>query len=143
MKTVVVNQKSILHSWYVVDASNLVLGRLSSRISSILTGKLKPAYSPNQDHGDNVVVINSDKVKITGKKADMKTYFTHSGQPGKEKNRLYSKQMELDSTKVITHAVKGMLPKTNLGRSMLKKLFVYKGAEHPHAAQKPQPLPQA
>jgi large subunit ribosomal protein L13 len=140
MKTAVMDTRAIQRSWYVIDASDKVLGRLASRISSVLMGKTKPAYSPNQDHGDYVIVINSDKVRVTGKKALMKTYFRHSTQPGKEKITSYATQMKLDSTKIITAAVKGMLPKTNLGRTILTKMHVFKGPEHTHAAQKPTEL---
>ncbi|MFP4417821.1 MAG: 50S ribosomal protein L13 [Fibrobacterota bacterium] len=140
MKTVVVNTKSIERKWFVIDASDMVLGRLSSTIANLLMGKAKPAYSPNQDHGDYVIVTNADKVVLTGRKADTKTYFRHSGFPGGEKIRPYKKQMELDPTQVIKLAVKGMIPKTTLGRQILKKLHVYAGDNHPHAAQKPEPF---
>ncbi len=140
MKTVVVNTKSIERKWYVIDASNMVLGRLSSTIANLLIGKTKPAYSPNQDHGDHVIVINASKVILTGRKAETKSYFRHSGFPGGEKIRPFKKQMELDPTAVIKLAVKGMVPKTTLGRQILSKLHVYAGDNHPHAAQKPEPF---
>ncbi len=140
MKTVVVNTTSIERKWYVVDAQDLVLGRISSKIASILMGKGKPAYSPNQDHGDFVVVVNADKIVLTGKKEDMKTYFRHSGYAGGEKIRSFKEQQALDASVVIKKAVHGMCPKTKLGRAIEKKLFVYAGAEHPHAAQKPETL---
>jgi large subunit ribosomal protein L13 len=138
MKTVVVNQNGIKHEWFVIDASEAPIGRLSSTIARLLIGKGKVAYSPNQDHGDFIVVINADKAYLTGKKADMKTYFSHSTQPGKAKYRPFKKQMEMDSTQVIRHSVWGMLPKGPLGRAIYKKLHVYKDASHPHSAQKPQ-----
>lgn len=138
MKTVVVNQNDIKHGWFIVDASEAPIGRLSSAIARLLIGKGKVAYSPNQDHGDNVIVINADKAYLTGKKAEMKTYFTHSQQPGKAKYRPFRKQMQMDSTQVIRHSVWGMLPKGPLGRAIYRKLHVYKDASHPHSAQKPQ-----
>jgi large subunit ribosomal protein L13 len=137
MKTQVVNTKSIERAWYVVDASDQVLGRLASTVANLLIGKTKPSYSPNQDHGDNVVVINADKVKVTGNKAEDKTYFRHSKYPGGGKFRTFNEQLELDSTKIIQHAVKGMCPKNALGRQIVSKLHVYAGGEHQHAAQKP------
>jgi len=140
MKTVVVNPKNINRSWFIVDATDQILGRLASRVASILIGKNKPAYSPNQDHGDYVVVINAEKIRLTGKKPLTKEYFSHSRHPGHERYRPFGTQMRIDPTRVITHAVKGMVPKTTLGRHMLKKLHVYKGKEHPHGAQKPREL---
>jgi large subunit ribosomal protein L13 len=137
MKTVVVNSKSIKHDWYVVDATNQMVGRLASKVANLLIGKNKVAYSPNQDHGDFVVVINAEKVKLSGTKPETKQYFRHSTYPGGGKFRSFKKQMELDPTQVITHAVHGMLSKNPLGRARMKKLFVYNTAEHPHAAQKP------
>lgn len=140
MKTIVVPTKGISRQWYVIDAANRVVGRLASVIAQTLMGKGKVAYSPNQDHGDYVIVINSDKVKFTGKKAEMKSYFRHSGYPGGKRQRPFKKQMALDSTQVIIHAVRGMVPKTKLGRDIMNKLHVYKDAVHPHAAQKPKPF---
>jgi large subunit ribosomal protein L13 len=137
MKTVVVNSKSIKREWYVVDAANMVLGRLAGEVARLLNGKNKPAYSPNQDHGDYIIVINADKVRVTGKKADQKTYFRRSSQPGHAKFRTFKVQMGLDSRKVIQKAVHGMLPKTSLAKNMMRKLHVYKGAEHLHASQNP------
>jgi large subunit ribosomal protein L13 len=141
MKTIVVPTTDISRQWYVIDAANAIVGRLSSRIAQILMGKGKPAYSPNQDHGDYVIVLNSDKVKFTGKKPELKTYFRHSTYPGGKRQRPFKKQMTLDSTQVVIHAVRGMVPKTKLGRAIMGKLHVYKDASHPHAAQKPTPLP--
>ncbi|MBD3321162.1 MAG: 50S ribosomal protein L13 [Chitinivibrionales bacterium] len=140
MKTVVMNHKEIARKWYLVDAKNKVLGRLASDIAGKLIGKNRPAYSPNQDHGDHIIVINADKVAVTGRKAEIKNYFRHSQYPGGEKIRSYKKQMELDSTRIIIHAVKGMVPKNTRGRAILKKLHVYSGESHPHEAQKPEPL---
>ncbi|MGM0443579.1 MAG: 50S ribosomal protein L13 [Fibrobacterota bacterium] len=138
MKTEVFNHKAIERKWYLIDASDMVLGRLASKVAQLLIGKGKPAYSPNQDHGDHVVIVNADKIALTGKKDQMKTYFRHSTYPGGGKERSFREQMEKDSTKVVRDAVHGMVPKTTLGRAIEKKLHVYAGAEHPHAAQKPE-----
>jgi len=140
MKTVVVNTDSIQRQWYVIDGGSLPLGRLASKVAQLLIGKGKVAYSPNQDHGDNIIVINSDKVKLTGKKPETKFYFRHSTYPGGAKFRSYKEQMALDSTQVIVHAVKGMVDKNARGRAILRKLHVYAGNTHPHSAQLPQPL---
>ena len=140
MKTSVVNSKSIKHGWYVVDATDVVLGRLASQVASALIGKGKPAYSPNQDHGDHVIVVNSDKVRLTGNKAETKTYFKPSKYPSGAKRRSFKEQMAQDPAEVIKHAVWGMVPKTTLGRKIIKKLHVYKGESHPHTAQKPQQM---
>lgn len=137
MKTVVVNEKSIKHGWVVVDATNQMVGRLASKVANILIGKGKVAYSPNQDHGDNVIVINAEKIKLSGTKPDVKAYFRHSTYPGGGKFRSFKEQMALDATQVIRHAVHGMVSKNVLGRAIMKKLHVYKNADHPHAAQKP------
>lgn len=140
MKTVVVNADNIARKWYVVDAEGKVLGRLASEIAMLLTGKRKPAFSPNQDHGDYVIVVNADKIVVTGNKATQKTYFRHNNYPGNQVITPFLIQMEKDSTKVVQHAIKGMLPKGPLGRAMLTKLHIYSGAEHLHAAQKPEAL---
>ena len=140
MKTVVVNTKSIERKWYVVDATDVVLGRLATKVANLLMGKGKPAYSPNQDHGDYIVVINAEKVVLTGNKENQKTYFRHSGFPGGEKIRSYKEQQEIDPTVIIKKAVHGMCPKTKLGRAIEKKLFVYAGDNHPHGAQKPETI---
>lgn len=139
MKTVVINPKEIQRSWYVVDAADVPLGRLASVVASLLIGKGKPAYSPNQDHGDNVIVVNAEKVCLTGRKMEMKEYFRHSGRPGGAKVRTVREQMERDPSWVVSHAIRGMVPRnTRRGRAILKKLHVYAGSEHPHTAQKPQ-----
>ena len=140
METVVVNSKSIKHGWVIVDATNQMVGRLASNVATILIGKRKVAYSPNQDHGDFVIVINAEKVKLSGKKPQSKRYFRHSQHPGHEKFRSFKEQMTLDPTQVIRHAVYGMVSKNALGRDIMKKLHVYRNAEHPHAAQKPVPV---
>jgi len=140
MKTVVVDLKSIQRCWYVVDATDQMVGRLASNVANMLIGKSKVAWSPNQDHGDFVIVINAEKVKLSGKKPHTKRYFRHSGHPGGEKFRSFKEQMALDPTQVIRHAVYGMVSKNALGRSIMKKLHVYRNAEHPHAAQRPAPV---
>jgi large subunit ribosomal protein L13 len=140
MKTAVVDTKSIERGWYVVDAAELTLGRLASKAAHVLIGKGKPAYSPNQDHGDYLIVVNADKVRLTGVKPETKTYFRHSGYAGGDKHRSYEEQMKLDSAQVVIHAVKGMVSKNARGRAIMRKLHVYRGPEHPHAAQQPKPL---
>jgi large subunit ribosomal protein L13 len=140
MRTIVVNTDDIVRDWYVVDAANKVVGRLASTLAQILMGKDKVAYSPNQDHGDHIIVINADKVKFTGRKPELKTYFRHSTYPGGKRQRPLKQQMNVDSTQVIIHAVRGMIPKSKLGRSIMKKLHVYRAATHPHLSQKPKEL---
>lgn len=123
--------------WYVVDAQDYVLGRLATNVARILRGKNKPAFAPHQDIGDFVIVINADKVRLTGKKAEQKTYFRHTGYPGGAKFTTYRQMMEKFPERVIENAVRLMLPKNVLGRQMLKKLKVYAGDQHPHQAQNP------
>ena len=126
--------------WWVVDASNVPLGRLASTIATVLRGKHKPSYTPHVDTGDFVVVINAAKVKATGRKLSQKKYFTHTGYIGSIKSITLEDAIEKDAAMPIKHAVKGMLPKNILGRQLLRKLKVYPGAEHPHQAQQPKPL---
>ena len=126
--------------WYVVDATDKTLGRLASEIATILRGKNKPMYAPNIDAGDYVIVINTEKVAVTGKKLDQKVYTHHSGYVGGLKTITLKKQLEKKPEEVLKHAVKGMLPKNALGRKMFSKLHVYAGPEHAHAAQKPEVL---
>jgi large subunit ribosomal protein L13 len=140
MKTVVVDTKSIKHGWVIVDATGQMVGRLASEVATRLIGKRKVAYSPNQDHGDFVIVINAEKIKLSGKKMHTKRYFRHSRHPGGGKFRSFKEQIALDPTQVIRHAVYGMVSKNALGRSIMKKLHVYPKAEHPHSAQKPVPV---
>jgi large subunit ribosomal protein L13 len=140
MKTVVVNEETIKREWLVVDAADQTLGRLASKIAQKLIGKGKTAYSPNQDHGDYIVVLNADKVKLTGTKAETKEYFRHSHYPGGDKYRTFKEQMSLDSTKVVEHAVHGMVPKNARGRAIMRKLHVYSGSAHPHSAQQPKEI---
>lgn len=137
MKTYFPKKEEIKRDWYVIDANGLTLGRLASKIAAIIRGKTKPIYTPYLDTGDYVVVINAEKIKVTGKKLSNKMYARHSGYPGGIKLTNLKTMLEKKPEEVIRLAVKGMLPKGNLGRKMLKKLKVYRGSEHPHAAQKP------
>jgi len=130
----------IERNWYVVDATNQVLGRLASEIAQILRGKHKPTFAPHMDVGDFVVVINADQVRITGRKLEDKTYFRHSGYPGGKKFTTLAEMLEKHPEDVIKKAVKGMLPKNRLARQQIKKLKVYTGPEHPHQAQQPETL---
>lgn len=140
MSSYVQKPHEVERKWYLVDATDKTLGRLSSKIASMLRGKHKPIFTPHVDCGDYVVVINAEKVKVTGKKLEDKEYKRHSGYPGGLKTVTLEKMLEDKPEGVMIHAVKGMLPKGKLGRQMLKKLRVYKGAEHDHSAQKPEKL---
>ena len=140
MKTYTPKATEIERAWWVVDAEGKVLGRLASEIAKVLRGKHKPMYTPHLDTGDHVVVINAEKVRLTGKKEEQKTYFRHSGYMGGDKHIPFEEMREKHPERIIELAVKGMLPKNNLGRLMLKKLKVYAGPEHPHEAQKPEKL---
>lgn len=140
MSTHVTKPADVVRRHYVVDAEGQVLGRLASRVASVLRGKNKVVFSPYMDAGDFVIIVNADKVQITGKKLDQHSYFSHSGYPGAARYVKMRKLMDASPDKVIRHAVKGMLPKNKLGRKMLKKLRVYAGPDHPHEAQQPEPL---
>ena len=140
MKSFMASPATIERKWYVIDAEGQTLGRLSSEIAKILRGKNKPTFTPHIDTGDNVIVINAEKIKVTGKKMDQKIYYKHSDYPGGMRETTLKEMLDKKPTDVITLAVKGMLPKGPLGRSMIEKLHVYAGAEHPHAAQKPEAL---
>ena len=140
MKTYMAKAETVERKWYVVDAAGMPLGRLATRVASVLRGKNKPTFTPNVDTGDFVIVINTDKVVLTGKKLEDKFYRYHTGYIGGLKEISYKKLMAEKSDLAVYEAVKGMLPKNSLGRAMLKKLRVYKGAEHNHAAQKPETL---
>ena len=140
MKTYSVKAGEIERRWFVVDAEGKILGRVASEIARILRGKHKPTYTPHLDTGDFVVVINAEKVALTGKKADQKTYFRHTGYMGGEKFIPFRQMLEKHPERVIELAIKGMLPKGALGRQMYTKLRVYAGTEHPHQAQQPEPL---
>ena len=131
---------TVERKWYVVDAEGKTLGRLASEVANVLRGKNKPIYTPHIDTGDYVIVVNAEKVKVTGKKLDQKIYYHHSEYVGGMKEATLKEMMQKKPEFVITHAVKGMLPKGPLGRQMLKKLHVYAGPEHNHAAQKPETL---
>ena len=140
MSTYMASASNIERKWYVVDAADYTLGRLASQVAAVLRGKNKPTYTPFLDCGDNVIVINAEKIKVTGKKLDQKIYYNHSDYVGGMKETTLKEMMEKHPERVIELAVKGMLPKGPLGRAMIKKLFVYAGPEHPHAAQKPEEL---
>ena len=140
MMTLTPKKNQIERQWWLVDAEGQALGRMATQIAKILRGKHKPIYTPHLDTGDHVVVINADKVMLTGNKEEQKTYFRHSGYMGGEKHIPFKKMQEKHPERVIELAVKGMLPKNTLGRHMREKLRVYAGAEHPHQGQNPQPL---
>lgn len=140
MKSFMASPETIERKWYVVDAEGCTLGRLSAEIAKVLRGKNKPTYTPHVDTGDNVVVINAEKIKVTGKKLDQKVYYHHSDFIGGLKETTLREMLNKHPERVIEFAVKGMLPKGPLGRQMYTKLHVYAGAEHPHAAQKPETL---
>ena len=140
MKSFMASPSTITRDWYVVDATGHTLGRLASEIATILRGKNKPTYTPHIDTGDNVIVINAEKIKVTGKKLDQKVYYHHSDYVGGMKETTLREMMAKKPEQVIELAVKGMLPKGPLGRTMIKKLHVYAGAEHAHQAQKPEVL---
>ena len=140
MKSFVAKPAEIERKWYVVDAEGKTLGRMSSEIAKVLRGKHKVIYTPHVDTGDFVIVINADKVVLTGKKLDQKIYRWHTGYVGHMRERTYRQMMESKPEEVVRHAVKGMLPKNSLGRQMFKKLKVYAGTEHSHTAQLPEML---
>jgi large subunit ribosomal protein L13 len=136
-KTVSANKKTVDKQWIVVDAQGEILGRLSSNIAKAIRGKNKPGYTPHVDCGDNVIVINADKVKLTGNKLGDKTYISYTGYPGGQRFISPKELMAKHPTRVIEKAVRGMLPKTRLGRAIFKNLYIYAGSEHPHVAQNP------
>ncbi|MBQ9504095.1 MAG: 50S ribosomal protein L13, partial [Lachnospiraceae bacterium] len=138
MDTYIANPSNITRKWYLVDAEGQTLGRMASQIAAILRGKNKPEFTPFMDTGDYVIVVNAEKIKVTGKKLDQKIYRTHSDYVGGLKETTLRQKLAKKPEQVIEHAVKGMLPKGTLGRQMYKKLFVYAGPEHDHAAQKPE-----
>ena len=140
MKTYTPKEGDIQREWWVVDAEDKTLGRLATKVASILRGKHTPMFTPHLDVGDYVVVVNAEKVALTGNKADQKTYFRHSGYMGNEKHIPFRRMIERHPDRVIELAIKGMLPKNTLGRHMRRKLKVYAGAEHPHQGQQPQHL---
>jgi large subunit ribosomal protein L13 len=140
MKTLSAKTDDVERKWYLVDAEGQVLGRLASHLAGILRGKSKPIYTPHVDTGDFVVVVNADKIRLTGKKLDKKVYFWHTGYPGGIRDISARDLLAKKPERVLKHAVKGMLPKNPLGRKMFKKLKVYAGPDHPHKAQEPEPL---
>lgn len=140
MKSFMASPATIERKWYVVDAADMTLGRLASEVAKVLRGKNKPTFTPHIDTGDYVIVVNAEKIQVTGKKLDQKIYYHHSEYVGGMKEATLREMMQKKPEFVITHAVKGMLPKGPLGRQMLKKLHVYAGPEHNHAAQKPETL---
>ena len=141
MKTYSATPRDITKRWFVVDAEDMVLGRLASEVAKILRGKHKPIFTPHMDTGDGVIIINASKVRVTGRKGEQKQYFTHTGYMGHERHTPYSTMIAKHPERVIEKAVYGMLPKTTLARQVLRrKLRVYPNAEHPHAAQQPTPL---
>lgn len=139
-KTYMAKPGEVQQEWYVVDATDKILGRLSTEIARMLRGKHKPEYTPHVDVGDFIIVINAEKVKVTGRKLDQKLYYRHTGYPGGLKSITLRRQLEKFPERVIEAAVKGMLPRGPLGRQMFKKLKVYAGPDHPHEAQQPEPL---
>jgi large subunit ribosomal protein L13 len=141
MKTFLANKESVQPKWHIVDAEGQVLGRLAVKIANVLRGRHKATYTPHVDTGDYVIVINAEKVVVTGKKEQQNKYMFFSGYVGGESYRSFSEQRERNPEFIITHSVKGMLPKNRLARQMLKKLRVFRGSEHTHAAQNPTPLP--
>ncbi len=140
MRTWTYSPGSVAREWYVIDANDLILGRLATRAATILRGKHRPQYTPHADCGDHVIVINAAKVRVTGRKETQKTYYRHSGYAGGLKSITLEKQRERFPERIIELAIKGMLPKNPLGRAMFKKLKVYAGEDHPHTAQQPKPL---
>lgn len=139
-KTPLPTQETLERKWYVIDASGQRLGRLATEIAVILRGKNKPTFTPHLDTGDFVIVVNAEKVVVTGKKAEQKIYARHSGRPGGRKEETFAKLQKRIPERIVEHAVKGMLPKNSLGRQLFTKLKVYAGEQHPHSAQKPEIL---
>lgn len=133
-------ESEVEKKWYIVDAAGQTLGRIASQIAHVLRGKNKPVFTPNTDCGDFVVVINADKVKIMGRRNELKTYFHYTGYPGGAVTESFKELMKTNPERVVMHAVKGMIPHNRLGARVIKKLKVYSGMEHPHKAQKPEPL---
>ncbi len=140
MKTYNANNETAQHAWYVVDATGKTLGRLATQVAIRLRGKHKPEFTPNVDTGDFIIILNADKIKVTGQKKTDKIYHRHSGYPGGLKTASFEKLLADHPERVLELAIKGMLPKNSLGRAVYRKLKVYAGTDHPHAAQQPQPL---
>ena len=138
MKTYSAKSSDVERKWFVIDAASAPLGRMATQVATLLRGKHKPMYTPHVDTGDHVIVINADQLQLSGQKMDQKVYDRYSGYTGGRYERTAREQLELDSTEMVRAAVRGMLPKTKLGRQMITKLKVYAGSEHPHAAQNPE-----
>lgn len=139
-RTVSANKATVTKEWFVIDATNVVVGRLASRVTLVLRGKHKPSYTPHVDCGDNVIIINAEKVRFTGKKFSDKNYYRHTGYPGGKRVTHPIEVLRSHPERIVEHAVRGMLPKNRLGRRLFRNLFIYVGAEHPHAAQQPKEL---
>ena len=138
MKTFMEKKETVNRNWYVIDAENLPLGRVATKAANLLRGKHKVTFTPHIDCGDYVIIVNADKVALTGNKLDDKLYYRHSGYPGGLKSRTAKRMLELQPQKVLEKSIRGMLPKNRLGEDMYRKLYVYAGSEHPHQAQKPE-----
>ena len=139
-KTTYVNKETATKEWVIIDASDEILGRLASKAAKMLRGKYKPNFSPHVDCGDNVIIINADKIRVTGRKLSEKEYIRHSGYPGGQRSRDMQETMDLKPEFIVENAVRGMLPKNRLGRQMFRNLYVYAGKEHPHEGQKPKEI---
>ncbi|HHX78464.1 MAG TPA: 50S ribosomal protein L13 [Acholeplasmataceae bacterium] len=137
-KSFMANAQNVEHKWYVVDATDLVLGRISTEVATLLRGKHKPTFTPHVDCGDYVVIVNGEKIALTGDKLNKKMYYRHSGYPGGLKSRTAKVMLEVQPQKLLEKSIRGMLPKGKLGDDMYRKLYVYIGPEHPHQAQKPE-----
>ena len=140
MKTIFLKQKDIVRKWYLIDADGKVLGRLATKVATILRGKHKPTYTPHMDVGDSVIIVNAEKIKVTGKKRKEKMYYRHSGYPGGLKTVTFEKIVQKKPIFPLEHAIRGMLPKNSLGRKMFKNVKIYVGSEHPHSSQKPEKI---
>ncbi|SVA78387.1 uncharacterized protein METZ01_LOCUS131241 [marine metagenome] len=140
MRTYTPKAEDLESHWWLVDAEDKTLGRIATEIAKVLRGKHKPIFTPHMDTGDHVVVVNADKVRLTGRKAEQKTYFRHSGYMGNERHIPFHRMIQTHPERVVELAVRGMLPKNALGRSLRKKLKVYAGTKHPHQSQRPEPL---
>jgi len=139
-KTISVNDNTVEKNWYIIDAEALILGRMASKVAMVIRGKHKPSYTPHVDCGDNVIVINAEKIRLTGNKWNAKEYIYHTGYPGGQRSLSPRQMMQKGGNRMVEKAVKGMLPKNRLGRKLFKNLYVYAGTEHPHAAQQPKEL---
>lgn len=139
-KTISANDSNVTKEWYIVDAESLVVGRLASEVARVIRGKHKPNFTPHVDCGDNVIVINAEKVRFTGRKMEDKLYVHHTGYPGGQRTITPKEVLKKAPIRIVENAVRGMLPKTKLGRKLFKNLFVYEGSEHPHEAQQPKEL---